>query len=176
MVHHALSEPRTATRDDFQGLVDLIDARAEWLRTKDTDQWLKPWPTREARDARVKQGLADEATFVVCDQATGALAATVTLRQTGADFLWTEDERKEPAAYLHRLVVARAHAGRGLGAALIDWATRRAVDTYGARCTRIDVWGTNDGLHGYYKNIGFDFVRYANVPYPSNALFQRNVT
>ncbi|BCY13586.1 GNAT family N-acetyltransferase [Actinoplanes sp. L3-i22] len=164
--------PRLAGPTDLPAIVDLIDEASSWLATKGTDQWARPWPSPAGRDARIRQGLRDRATWIIREG--DFAAATVTVQRTGAGFLWTPEELAQPAVYVHRLIVARKYAGQGLGAALVDWASESAARSYGARCTRIDVWTTNTALHGYYKNIGFDFVRYANVPgYPSSALFER---
>jgi len=107
----------------------------------------------------------------------GALAGTITYRERGTDYLWTPDELGDPAVYVSRLIVGRAHAGQGIGAALIDWAAERAVREWGANWIRVDVWTTNAGLHEYYKNQGFTHLRTKQVAteweYPSAALFQK---
>jgi hypothetical protein len=46
-----------ATLRDHEVIVDLIDAVADWLRTKNTDQWAQPWPSEEDRDHRIRQDL-----------------------------------------------------------------------------------------------------------------------
>lgn len=71
------------------------------------------------------------------------------------------------------MTVARAYAGQGLGAELLDWAgTRAALD--GATWLRIDVWTTNERLQKYYLDLGFTHVRTVDLAHnPSGALFQR---
>jgi ribosomal protein S18 acetylase RimI-like enzyme len=73
------------------------------------------------------------------------------------------------------MVVSRAFAGRGLGAALLDWAGLRARRLHGARWVRVDVWTTNTTLHAYYRRHGFEFhgLREESTGYPSAALFQK---
>jgi GNAT superfamily N-acetyltransferase len=78
--------------------------------------------------------------------------------------LWTDAEAAEPALYTHKLTVARAYAGRGLGAELLDWAGTRAADI-GATWLRLDVWTTNLDLQRYYLEQGFTHVRTV-VPFP----------
>jgi hypothetical protein len=42
---------RRANQRDHDVIIGLIDAAAEWLRTKNTDQWVQPWPGRGARSS-----------------------------------------------------------------------------------------------------------------------------
>lgn len=168
---------RPAGLDDVPAILRLIGSSATWLREyKRTDQWARPWPNEDERDARVAQGIMDQLTFMVEDGA-GTLIGTVTCREHGNDMLWTKAELAEPAAYVSRLIVSRDHAGEGIGAALIHWAGARAVDNWGAHWVRVDVWTTNTALHQYYKDQGFEHMRTLDFPdpwqYPSAALFQK---
>jgi ribosomal protein S18 acetylase RimI-like enzyme len=163
---------RLATPDDLHVILDLIDEAAEWLRTKDTDQWARPWPDRAERDARVLRGLLACRTWLVEDY--GIPVATVTYRPDSYSGLWTATEQLVPAGYMSRLVVSRKYAGYGIGAALTDWAGARARDEFGAEYLRIDVWTTNVRLHSYYEGRGFHFQRFCDdAAYPSSALFHK---
>ena len=110
-------------------------------------------------------------TFIVWD--AGTPAATITVDRWANPDLWTPAEAAEPALYAHKLTVARAYAGRGLGAELLDWAGTRAVES-GATWLRLDVWTTNHELQRYYLEQGFTHVRTVVLAHnPSGALFQR---
>jgi GNAT superfamily N-acetyltransferase len=164
---------RQAVAGDLDAILGMIDEAAEWLRTKETDQWARPWPTEAARDARVRRGLYGDTWIVEQD---GRAIATVTSRRHGNQALWTHREQLEPAVYLSRLIVTRRAAGLWIGAALIDWAAQRAVRDWSAQWVRIDVWTTNEALHNYYEKRGFRFCRispFDKEAYPSAALFQR---
>jgi GNAT superfamily N-acetyltransferase len=164
------------TCENLEAATGLIDAAGAWLRTKDTDQWEEPWPSRQARDERVRRDLAAGKTWFVRDG--DALAATVTVAQKAIPHVWegSEADLDEPAVYVHRLVTAREYAGRELGAQLIDWAGRRGHTFYGARWIRIDVWTSNTALHQYYKMQYFEPCGFCTDPaYPSGALFQKSV-
>src|SRR5215468_10848219 len=50
---------RRATERDHGVIVGLIDGAAEWLRTKNTDQWAQPWPSEEDLDRMGRQRFAD---------------------------------------------------------------------------------------------------------------------
>jgi GNAT superfamily N-acetyltransferase len=92
-------------------------------------------------------------TFIVWDD-DGTPAATITLNRWAKPELWTPEERAEPALYAHKATVARAYAGEGLGAELLDWAGPRAANQ-GAHWLRVDPWTTNDKLQQYYRDQGF---------------------
>lgn len=161
--------------DTVLGLI--ADAR-NWLWTKDTDQWEKPWPTAAERDARVLKGLQNGKTWIVWDGA--AAAATVTIATAHNPAVWSEPtctcDLTERAVYVHRLITARRYAGRGLGAELINWAGLRGRRKNRARRIRIDVWSTNTGLHDYYVSKGFKPCGHCpDRDYPSGALFEKPV-
>jgi GNAT superfamily N-acetyltransferase len=110
--------------------------------------------------------------FIVWDD-DGTPAATITVDRWANPDLWTPEEAAEPALYAHKLTVARAHAGQGLGAELLDWAGSRAAGA-GDRWLRVDVWTTNKQLQDYYRRLGFTHVRTVILAHnPSGALFQR---
>lgn len=163
---------RLATPDDRGVILDLIEEAAAWLRTRDTDQWARPWPDEARRDARVLAGILAGRTWIVMDY--GIPVASVTYRPDGNKALWSKAERNEPAGYMSRLVVSRKYAGTKVGAALTDWAGWRSRDEFSADYLRIDVWTTNVRLHRYYEERGFHFLRFCDDPYyPSAALFYK---
>lgn len=161
-----------ATERDHDVIVRLIDAAAEWLRTKNTDQWAQPWPSVEDRNHRIRRDLRSGKTWIAWDG--GAPAATITADSTDSP-IWPVETLRDRAVYVCRLVVSRGHAGLGLGAALLDWAGLRAMQLHGARWVRVDVWTTNKALHGYYRRQGFEFCGLSKEidHYPSAALFQK---
>lgn len=168
---------RPAVPADLPAILDLIGSTAKWLQAyKDTDQWEKPWPDEERRDARVEQGILDGLTWIVQD-GHGMLAGTVTCREHGSHTLWTDRELAEDAAYVSRLIVSRDLTGHKIGAALIDWAGRYGATAWGAQWVRVDVWTTNYALHDYYRRQGFEYLRTVHFEdyweYPSAALFQK---
>jgi GNAT superfamily N-acetyltransferase len=163
---------RRATERDHGVIVGLIDAAADWLRTKNTDQWAEPWPSEEDRGHRIRHDLIAGKTWIAWKDATPA--ATITA-DPGENPIWPTETRRDPAVYVCRLVVSRTYAGQGLGAALLDWAGLRARGHHGARWVRVDVWTTNSALHAYYRRQGFEFWGFSEAfgYYPSAALFQK---
>ncbi len=163
---------RLATPADLEVILGLIDDAAGWLRTRNTNQWSKPWPNRLERDLRVVRGLMACRTWLVEDD--GIPVATVTYRPDGNQDLWTDEEQSESAVYMSRLVINRAYAGQGVGADLTNWAGARARREFGAQTLRIDVWTDNYRLHEYYMGRGFTYLRkHEDETYPSAALFAK---
>lgn len=167
-----------ATATDLPIILDLIEEASGWLQLKDTDQWQKPWPDKDGRNARVLKGLEGGCTWIVWDGEVPAATVTITPRRNTG--VWSEPactcDLAERAVFVHRLITARKYAGLGLGAELIDWAGLRGQRLYGARWIRIDVWRTNKGLHDYYMRKGFEPCGdCADPSYPSGALFQKPV-
>lgn len=162
---------RHGTVDDLGTIIRLIEEAAEWLRAKGTDQWARPWPNRAGRDDRILASLSHGKTWIGWDG--GTPAATITA-DPDKDPYWPDDLRRDPAVYVHRLVVRRAYKGAGLGAALLDWAGWTARRDHGAQWIRVSAWTTNVSLHGYYRRQGFlPCGLHADDGYPSAARFQK---
>jgi GNAT superfamily N-acetyltransferase len=110
----------TATPDQLDTLVAFRDEAAEWLASRGIDQWQQPWPTEDLMVEGILRNVRAGDTFIVWDD--GTPAATITVDRWANPDLWTEQEAAEPALYAHKVTVARAYAGQGLGAELLDWA------------------------------------------------------
>jgi len=165
---------RRGTVDDLGVAIRLIEEAANWLRGRGTDQWARPWPDQAGRDSRILASLRGGKTWICWDDAVPA--ATITA-DPDEDPYWLDDLRGDPAIYVHRLVVGRPYKGRGLGAALLDWAGRTAQRDYGARWIRVSAWTTNAGLHAYYRRQGFSLCGFhPDDSYPSAACFQKPTT
>ncbi|MEO3782311.1 GNAT family N-acetyltransferase [Actinocorallia sp. B10E7] len=144
-----------ATAEDVGEITQLIDETGAWLRDKiGTDQWNRPWPDEKARDARVRDGVDRGRTWLLHDGRT--LVASVTVEVSGKPGLWSEEELRTPAVYLHRLVINRHYKGMRIGSFLIDWGAHRGLaEKPSAEELRIDTWSTNRRLHAYYIGQGF---------------------
>lgn len=166
---------------DLDAVSGLVREAAEWLRTsKDTDQWARPWPDRTRQRERMLIDLLKGKTWLVWDDETAVATITVDTDEPvdlNEQPVWPEQERHRSALYVRRIVVARDYAGRGLGAALLDWAAHVAQRDHQAALIRIDVWTTNSELHAYYERQHFvrlpDHGRASLPDYPSQALFER---
>jgi GNAT superfamily N-acetyltransferase len=161
-----------AAPEDLSLLIAFRDEAARWLAARGIDQWQEPYPTEDLMEEGMLRSIRAGETFIVWDD-DSTPAATITVDRWANPDLWTPEEAAEPALYAHKLTVARAYAGRGLGAELVDWAGTRAAVS-GARWLRVDVWTTNPKLQHYYLELGFAHVRTVVLPHnPSGAVFQR---
>lgn len=174
---------RLGTPADLEEVRGLVREAATWLRTsKPTDQWAKPWPDQAGQQERMLSDLLKGKTWLLWDGSIAAATITVDTEEP-VDLnerpVWPPHKRGEPALYIRRVIVGRRYAGRGLGAALLDWAADTAGRDYDAALIRIDVWTTNTELHAYYESQRFT-RREGRDPreltnYPSQALFERDV-
>src|SRR5207248_5286951 len=89
----SLDEPRQATSADHQTILHLYKDASDWLHTKNTDQWARPWPSWEARDQRILASIAAGAQWLVGDGTDGV--ATITAHHRGDAALWTRRERRQ---------------------------------------------------------------------------------
>lgn len=150
----------------------MRDEASAWLARTGSDQWTTAWPDPDTMVANIQRSIQTGCTWSVEDDA-GNIAATIAMDTSIFPGLWTEREEAEPAVYVHRLIVRRAHSGRGLGAQLLNWAGNKAVLS-NAQWVRVDVWTTNLRLRQYYVDQGFTHVRtVVRADYPSGALLQR---
>ena len=162
---------------------ELVDEAASWLRTKDTDQWAKPWPDQSGRDQRIDEDLIQGRTWLLWDAGTAVGTITIDTDDpvaTARNRVWPTHRLAEPALYVHRVIVRRSHAGLGLGAWLLDWASSVAMRLIGSPLLRIDVWTDNWQLHSYYRSQGFELCEYRDArelpDYPARALIERRNT
>jgi hypothetical protein len=104
-----------ATERDLDAITGLIDEAAEWLRTRNTDQWAQPWPSEEERSHRILKDLRAGKTWIARDE-SGSPAATITADPEDSP-IWPRETLRDRAVYVCRLVVSRSHGGQGLGGA-----------------------------------------------------------
>src|SRR5487761_1664529 len=157
-----------AEAHDLEVILELRDEASAWLADIGSEQWQHAWPDDDTQANRIAKSIAAGETWMVRDHLKAA--GTVAVDRYADPQLWNEHERTEPALYFHRLIVARAYAGVGLGAQIVNWvATSAAAE--GIRWLRADVWTTNERLQGYYRRHHFTHVRTLNLKsYPSGAL------
>ncbi|MFB7764218.1 GNAT family N-acetyltransferase [Streptomyces xiamenensis] len=140
-----------ATPSDLPLLLNFRKEAAAWLGRRGIDQWTNPFP-----EDHILASIKAESVFLVMDGDTPA--GTVTLDAEPEPGLWSDAELKEPSLHLHKLIVSRAYAGRGLGSQILCWASDRTAQA-GGQWLRINAWTTNADLHAYWAAQGFRHVR-----------------
>lgn len=157
---------RRAVHADVAHMVSLRREAEEWLTERGIEQWTAKWTS--VGDEKLERAVRQQRAWVI--EIENEVGATVTLGGPDEDLWRVEDG---PALYLYKLIVARRHAGYGLGALIVDWACDRAA-LYGYPWLRLDVWPSNPGIQNYYRRLGFAHVRTMNIPgRDTGALFQR---
>jgi ribosomal protein S18 acetylase RimI-like enzyme len=163
---------RRGTLADVDAVLGLVTGAARWLAERGSDQW--QYTTERHRLAIERATKRGEVWVVIDDK--GAIVATVTLNAYADPEFWSAEDDPDDALYVHRMAVARTAGGQEVGAALLDWAARQAVDA-GKKWLRLDAWANNTALHDYYRNHGFQPVRLLHFTQRgSGALFQRSAT
>lgn len=128
----------------------LLDA-SKWLETKGTTQWDYYRKDLEGNAQEVVDSMEKGNTFVL--EKEDDVIASLTLEPEASEFdidLWGEEAKAQGATYLHRLVVLREHAGKGIGAGLMKWAEQYVKDA-GKTKLRFDCLAENEGLNAYYQ-------------------------
>ncbi len=160
---------RPAGAGDVAAVLGLRVEAEEWLRARGIAQWT---PDYDDYARQVLRAAVDAGTAWVVDDL--GVVATVSLNGPDLDF-WDPVDGPDTGLYLGKMIVARSHAGRDIGAALMNWASLRAAAA-GKVWLRLDCRRDNTRLHSYYEERGFTHVRTvvpAGRRTMSGALFQR---
>jgi ribosomal protein S18 acetylase RimI-like enzyme len=130
---------------DVAAVGGLLDEATVWVGERGYEQWPLPFPRHEIA-AAIERG------EVYVAELDGEDVATVTL-------LWDDPQywpgKPPDAAYVHKLAVSRACAGRRIGEAIVEWADRTAAHA-GRDFLRLDCLRENAGIRGYYERLGFE--------------------
>jgi protein-tyrosine phosphatase len=139
---------RVASANDIPTIERYIVEATAWMRETGIRQWL----SGEFTTADIASWVASRDTYVgVID---GRTLGSVRI-QNSDPVLWPE--RTDEARYVHRLVIDRAHAGQGLGRAILA-ATERHAGFEGCPVMRLDCGARNHRLVRYYLDAGYTLV------------------
>ena len=127
-------------------VADILKEAAAWAEQRHGRLWIEAELDAERIRTEIEQGQF----FLVRYAAEYA----ATLRYQLVDELFWPDESSADAAYVHRLAVRRRYAGRGLAAAMLQWAARRAR-AEGRQFLRLDTDITRPKLRSLYEGCGF---------------------
>lgn len=157
---------RTAQPDDLPAIAQLLDKAGEWMRDQGiADQWPIRFPLSDLGQ-RVNHGEI----HVAYDGQTPV--GTFALDWTADPEFWQDEHADADAGYLHRLAVARSHAGQGIGAQLVEHAATLVLRS-GRHLLRLDCAKHNTRLHDYYRQLGFTHIRTIDLAHrKSGALFE----
>ena len=142
----AVVNVRSARHEDADTVAALLDEATVWVNELGFSQWPLPFPRDELAAA------IDRGEVYVVEAEDGDAVATVTM--LGDDPTYWGD-RPPDAYYVHKLAVRRDQAGRGIGAAVVEWANAEAAEA-GREFLRLDCLGDNPGIRDYYEGLGFE--------------------
>lgn len=156
---------RAKNPTDIDTVAAMWMCSAAWLRKKGSDQWQYP-----VKMENIEAAVAAGACWLAYrdDMPIG----TITLDTNVEPQYWPLEDEPNNALYVHRMVVEESGRGEEIGSALLDWAGERA-EAMGRRWLRLDAWRSNQALHRYYTDRGFELVRTVLDPSGSGACFQR---
>lgn len=138
---------RLAEEADAAALVELRDAAARWMVSRGIDQWQPGTLSEDHFRGRMRDGEV----WLATDGVNGDIV--------GAWELWWSDDnawgsRPPVAGYVHRLMIDRGNAPRGLGRLLLSAAEDRIVAS-GRSVARLDCAAHNLRLQRYYLDLGY---------------------
>ncbi|MDX6409900.1 MAG: hypothetical protein QOE13_2971 [Gaiellaceae bacterium] len=136
---------RRASHEDSSIVADLLDEATVWVGDLGFSQWPLPFP-RDQLAAAIERG-----EVYVVESEDGEAVATVTMLLDDPAY-W--GARPPDAFYVHKLAVRRDRAGRGIGAAVVEWANAEAAEA-GREFLRLDCLGDNPRIRDYYEDLGF---------------------
>lgn len=145
---------RPGSLADAPAILDMLDAAVAWMNGRgNTEQWgTTPYSQKPGGVARVERYTTANTPYIA--ELAGTPVGALVL-DSGPNPQVPIPPAEEPERYVRLLVSDRRHAGRGIGAALLDHAaeeTRRA----GVRLLRVDCWAGGGGeLVAFYEGTGF---------------------
>jgi GNAT superfamily N-acetyltransferase len=136
---------RRAQQEDAATVAGLLDEATVWVNDLGFSQWPLPFPGDQLAAA------IDRGEVYLVEGEDGEAVATVTILRDDPMY-W--GDRPQDAFYVHKLAVRRDRAGRGIGAAIVEWANAEAAEA-GREFLRLDCLGDNPGIRDYYEDLGF---------------------
>ena len=148
---------RPATSADAAALAELaaasfVAAFGDLYKPADLAQFLAEYRT----PAKYLEHLADPPTLIQVAEVDGRLAAYCLIVR-GHRFDEQDEPRPERPVFISQLYCAPDMTGRGLGAALIEWAIAEGR-AWNADAVQLSVFSENFGAQRFYQRYGFGKV------------------
>ncbi|MEV7511574.1 GNAT family N-acetyltransferase [Streptomyces sp. NPDC091201] len=160
---------------DVPAVLDMLDSAVAWMNSRgNTEQWgTVAYSRRPGGPERVQRYTTENTPYIA---ELDGLPVGALVMDTGPSPQLPVAPAGEPERYVRLLVSDRRHAGRGIGAALLEHAaeeTRRA----GVELLRVDCWAGGGGeLVAFYERSGFTPVeRFRVGDWPGQLLARRVV-
>jgi GNAT superfamily N-acetyltransferase len=141
-------EMRRAAAADADLVSSILHEAAAWLRGRGDPLWAEDEIAPEVIAGEVAAGL-----YFLAER-DGEVAGTLRFQLTDPEF-WPDAGEGE-SAFVHRLAVRRAFAGRGVSTAMLRWAADRARGL-GRVYLRLDCEVDRPALRRMYEEFGFRY-------------------
>ena len=138
-----------AQPSELDTVVDILEEAASWLTSRGIDQWRQGSFLGPRYDSIADQVNRGEVYLAILD---GKPVGTLTLQWQDKNF-W--GDVPDDAAYVHRIAIRRAYAGKDLGRQLLQWAESAAAAA-GKNFLRLDCMAENSALCEYYERANFE--------------------
>lgn len=126
---------------------EILQEAANWL----TEKGEKLWEASELAPEKIETQVAAGMFWLA--KIKGENAGCI--RFQTEDLEYWDDVPHSDSAFVHRVAVKRKFAGKGVAAAMLDWAKNRA-ELLGKIYLRLDC-GSREKLCRFYENEGFTF-------------------
>jgi len=156
---------RPAQQEDAVVVARLLDEATVWVNDLGFSQWPLPFPLDQLA------GAIERGEVYVVESEDGEPVATVSM--VPDDPVYWGDQPPD-AFYVHKLAVRRDQAGRGIGAAVVEWANAEAAEA-GREFLRLDCLGDNPGIRDYYEDLGFEHRGDVVLDGSTISLYERSV-
>lgn len=158
---------------DTDKAIAVMKEAGMWLHEtgKNPSKWWRP--ENLTRDFLLQYAKPDEFYAVMADGVPAA-AAIFQTSQNSQDWNSVDGATPKKALYIHWLCVARAFAGTGLPAILIEHAQKVAKKEK-ITWLRVDTNAEETKLRSIYEQLGFTLVAEPDEGYRKTALYQKPV-
>lgn len=144
-----------ATEADRQDIHNLLLQTARWLESRGSKQWSALLNGHDVHGTAEAVAAGNVFVFRRGNELSGMVILFAEPTVWDCE-LWAGEE-SEKAVYLHRLAIARAHAGSGLGSQILEWAIS-GICFAGREVMRLDCMAGVGALDRFYRSHGFDYL------------------
>ena len=135
---------------DLNTVIDILEEVAFWLASRGIDQW-RPGSFLGPRYASIAEQVNRGEVYLA--KLNAKPVGTLTMQWEDKKF-W--GDVPDDAAYVHRIAIRRAYAGKDLGRQLLRWAESAAAAA-GKNFLRLDCMAENSALCEYYERADFEY-------------------
>ncbi len=163
---------RLANISELSLALSLLKEAAEWLQTKNTQQWSFWINPPVEKVAWIKEGFENEEFYFVYQNEI--LLGMFRLMYFDEQYWGKRPDRFDKAAYVHSLTIKREFAGQALGALFLQKIEDK-LRSEGIFKFRLDCMQSNEGLCNYYERQGFIKVGEVQMSWAMQNLYEKKL-